>query len=164
MSGHIRAQLVIVVVLASSLAGCNILNTKSEHPLEPVSSTFEFRVAGGFAGSVEQTVVDSAGLARLTSTSTPASPPQTYTYELTPNELHSLRDEFESADFFSLDSSYEALHKIMDGFDLEVKWSMSTRSKRIWVEANATTPPRLTALIGFMTELTNRIRSTGQKS
>ncbi len=164
MSGHMRAQFILITTIAFGLAGCNIIGNESDGSPVPVSSTFEFRVSGGFAGSVEQTVVDSTGLARLTYYSTPTSPAQTFTHKLSFSELDSLRNAFGSSNFFLLDDRYEATQRIVDGFNLQVAWDTGTRSKKVWVEANATTPPRLAALIGFMFDLADKIRSAGQRS
>ena len=86
-----------------------------------------------------------------------------YTYRLTAAEFDSLKNAFESADFFLLDSNYAASRKISDGFNREITWNSDAGSKSVWVEANAATPSKLSDLLSLLNGITDVIQSKGQK-
>lgn len=164
MSWNLKKRIPILLALLFSVSSCNILSSGSGQPPEPVSSTYEYWVTGGFAGSVEHTVFDSTGLAQLVYLNAPDAVPAVYTYRLTTGEFDTLRSAFESADFFSLDSDYAASQKIADGFNFEIAWNSDAGSKSVRVEANAATPSKLSDLLNVLNETTDVIESKGQKS
>ena len=164
MSCKLRRDFNILFVFVFSVTGCNILDSGSEQPPKPVSATYEYWVTGGYAGSVEHTVFDSTGLAQLSYVHSPGSPASGYTYRLTGGEFDSLRSAFESANFFSLNSSYTATQRIMDGFNHRIACNFDSASKTVAVEANASIPAVLENLLGVLNNLNTTIQSKGQKS
>ncbi len=157
-------KLAIFFLIATGVISCNILGPRSNEMPVPVSNTYEYWVTGGFAGSKEHTVIDSTGLAKYTSQFSPGSAITTYTYRMTESELDTLKVAFESANFHSLDSVYQAAQRIMDGFDMSVTWNAGNQSKTVAVEANASVPSGLSSLLRALNNVNTAIQSKGQKS
>lgn len=139
-----------------------MLGSEAQFP-KPVSSTYEYLLYGGYAGSKEHIVVDSLGQAEVDYTFTPNSSTERYAYLLTKDRVDSLKVAFERSHFFWLDSSYEAETRIMDGFNCRVTWSLPSGSRTVWIEANASVPSRLADILVLFNKLSSEIRSNGQK-
>lgn len=163
MQGYSGTKAGIILAVVLVLSGCNILNSNGSKPAEPVSATYEFWATGGYAGSVQHTVVDSTGLAEVTYTHSPGSATDTYLYRLSSDQLDTLKTLYGVSDFYSLEGVYPASQRIMDGFTLKVACSTAIGSKSVRIDTNAPIPSGLSNLVGFLIRMTSEAMSNGQR-
>ncbi len=153
----------VLAVTLAALAGCNIINPQSNQPPAPVSTTYEYWVTGGFAGSREHTVIDSTGFVQYTEEQGSDHTITTYIYRMGSGEFDTLKNAFVAADFASLEDSYSTSPRIMDGFNMKVTLNANSISRTVSIEAGAPVPERLSALLGVLIRLTTTVQSNGQK-
>lgn len=110
-----------------------------------VPALIEFTIAGGYAGTHEETIIDETGQAELTHHYYPQK--LVVHYQLSPSQLDSLKLAFDRADFVTLKSKYEAKHPIADGFSYSISYTLDGTTKTVVVEEGADYPKKLLTLL-----------------
>lgn len=161
MQDKLKAAILLVAI--SVLAGCDILNSKSERLPNPYGTTYEYWMTGGYAGSITHLQMDSLGSAKLAYTSSSQSQTAAYIYRLTSSEVDTLRSLFQVLDFFSLDTLYQGPQRIMDGFNFRITCNTPSASKSISIMYYPKLPAGLSSLMAYLYRISEKIMAKGYR-
>ncbi len=161
MQGKLTTAVLLVAI--SAVAGCDIINSRSEHLPNSVATTYEYWMTGGFAGSSMHLQMDSLGSAKLTYTSGSQSQTDTFIYRLSASELDTLRDVFQASGFFYLEDLYKGPLTIMDGFNYKITCNTTSATKSVSIVDYPKLPIGLGNLLGFFYRISERIMEKGYR-
>lgn len=125
------------------ISGCNIPNSvdssASVDYLAP--AVIEYTISGGIGGIHEETTIDENGVADL------SRGRFIVRYQLTEDELDSLKMMFDQADFFNLKDEYIPSQPVDDGFRYSITYTTDDKSKTVIAEDGANYPRGLEDLL-----------------
>lgn len=136
-----RLTILFLVTCLLISTGCDFNNPWDySHP-----ARISYSISGGFTGSQQETVIEESGRAELAQ----QYYPQKYVarYQLTANQLDSVKDAFDRADFIALRSKYEPKEPIVDGSYYSITYSSDGGSKTVTIESGAELPKGLASLL-----------------